>query len=464
MTAHSPLAFAAAALLAAAQPAAAAGALTDVTVTRQGAVTTLRIPSGPCTSVRASPVVVADYVVLPMHARSPCTAAARYDRSLLALHLPTRQVVELADNVGTEGTPLFHADTATLYWNLVFGGSVRIVDLAGGRVSTPQPAPRTTSDVSGVWLDGHYYFATINTPEASCQSPVNDDCGVIFKVDATGTVRARLDRSRGFRSWVAAGLTTDGTHLYAGGSEQWLGSSDATYLYGCTLVKLDTALNIVATFDPGDRGCYRTGRGGNDEDAISGEVVVGRDDLWVQWKSPTAAGRNVSLLVRLDRNLRELCRVERATGPLDSTAYYGGVTLDRHGNAWVPLTLYPNGRRTATLLKVTRDCSATVVAEIADASAKSSPALVDDLWVLWATDGKLSVWRQDDGRAVGTLALASSAGVSASPAVAGGQVIVVQEDGTVTVVDGLGLGGYGQALWPRYRRNNHGDPLRGGNG
>lgn len=452
-----------AALLAlAAASRAPAAPLNDVVTSRQGDVTTLRIPSGGCTSVRATPIVIGDHLVLAMYGTLPCSTPGRYDQSLLSYHLKTGQLEKHYDNVGTEGTLLYRPDRGLVFWNLVFGGSLRIVDLASGRIDTAQPAPRATSDGAGAYLDGHYVFSTINTPEAGCQSPVNEDCGVLLKVDTSGRVQARLDRSRGFRSWVAAGISTDGSHLYAGGSEQWLGSSDSQYAYGCSLVKLDGALNIVASYDPGDRGCWRSGRGGNDEDAVTGELVLGRDDVWAQWKSPTAADRQSSLLVRLDRQLRELCRVEKPTGPFDSTAYYGGVTLDKDGNAWVPLTLHSGGQRYATLLKVTRDCQATTVAQVAGASAKASPTLVDDRWVLFATDGRVAAYQQRDGAFVGALALASAAAVSAAPVLVDGKVFVVQEDATLTVVEGLGLQGYGQAIWPRYRRNNHGDPSREG--
>ncbi|WP_185057725.1 hypothetical protein, partial [Pseudomonas brassicacearum] len=102
---------------------------------------------------------------------------------------------------------------------------------------------------------------------------VNPNCGGVFAVDSKGQIVHRLNTDDGFRSWVAAGITTDGQYLYVGGSPQHKGDSESEYLYGCSTVKLDKSLRILASADPGDRGCHRTGLGNADEDAVAGEPV-----------------------------------------------------------------------------------------------------------------------------------------------------------------------------------------------
>ncbi|MDQ7028424.1 MAG: hypothetical protein Q9O62_00925 [Ardenticatenia bacterium] len=56
--------------------------------------------------------------------------------------------------------------------------------------------------------------------------------------------------------------------------------------------------------------------------------------------------------------------------------------------------------------------------------------------------------------------LASGAHVLTSPVIHGGAVYVVQEDGTLNIIESAGVSGYGNAIWPRYRKDNRGSARR----
>lgn len=71
------------------------------------------------------------------------------------------------------------------------------------------------------------------------------------------------------------------------------------------------------------------------------------------------------------------------------------------------------------------------------------------------TDGRLQVLTLD-GQMVQDYALASDARVLTSPVIHEGVIYVVQEDGTLNIIEDSGLTGYGNAIWPRYRHNNQG--------
>lgn len=112
------------------------------------------------------------------------------------------------------------------------------------------------------------------------------------------------NRDNGFRTWIGAGVVTDGEAIYVGGSPQHYGADEIVYHYGCSTVKLSPDLHVLASADPGDSGCHRL-PGGPDEDAVAGEPVLGMgEDVWVRYVRPIDS-RLKTPIILYNRNLEE---------------------------------------------------------------------------------------------------------------------------------------------------------------
>lgn len=429
----------------------------DATYESHGDVTFITIPHADCTNVTSSPIVVGDYLLLPMHDKGfGCQPRGPYANTLLGYHFGDGKIHLLAERGSAEGTLLYQPEEDLVYWPTTFGGAVRLLEPDTFEVIANVEIG-TTVDSSGAYLDGLFYFGTVNPPEANCQDPVNKACGAIFAIDNQGQVVYRLDVDDGFRSWIGAGITTDGEYLYVGGSPQNLGDSESEYLYGCSTVKLDKSLNILASADPGVQGCYDSGAiRNNDEDAVGGEVVLGPDSAWVQYVSQNDSEEKVAL-IRYDRNLVEQCRVELDYHKeIMPAGYYQAPTVDKDGNAYVTYTFAGGAQsKKGVLLKVTPQCEVSQLAEVVDSEALSTPTLADDQYVLFATNGKLSIYTLD-GVLVREYGLGSDAKVIPGPVLHDGVIYVWSEDATLTIIENTGFQGYGNAYWPRYRHDNYG--------
>lgn len=420
-----------------------------------GSVEYVTIPATECTYVTSSPIVVDEMLVWSIHDRGHgCEPRDALSATLLGYDLSTGTLHVLAEGYTGEATPALVEAEGLLFWNTTFGGAVQVLDPATFEVIATNEELSVVSDSSGVYLDGTFYFGTINTPEDNCQDPIKETCGGLYGMTSDGTIVARLATEGGFRSWVAAGITTDGEYLYVGGGPQHLGDSDDEYLYGCSVVKLDASLEVVASFDPGDEGCHRTGAGNADEDAVAGEIVISMDGtLWVQF-AHAVDDRNTYALFHLDENLEEMCAFEVEVGPLMAAGYYQGVTIDAEGNAYVSITVPDGARRTAELWKVTPDCTGTLL-DTAPGQGTSTPVLADDSVVLFAVSGELRVV-STEGELVAAYELGTDAPVVSSPVIVDGSIFVVATDGTVSVISDAGLEGYGDAWWPRFRHDDSG--------
>ncbi len=433
----------------------------DAVYQTNGDVTTVAIPSGSCAAVYSSPIKVGDFIVWANHdgKATGCTASP-YKDAVLGYNVTDGKLYLLARSGSSEATLLYQPDVGRVFQNIVFGGTVSALDATTFQRVASLPADfRVTSDASGVYLNGLYYFGTINTPENFCQNPVNANCGGVFAMDANGNIVDRLDKDNGhFRSWIGAGLTSDGQFIYAGGAEHFLGSTEPPGYYGCSVVKLDPQLNILASFDPGDAGCHSTGVGQNDEDAVAGEVVIAGDgSLWVVFTHGVDS-RNMFAMYHLDANLQPMCAFEVAGGPLPMTGYYQSPTIDKDGNVYV--NIMPSGISSGAgqLWKVTPTCQGTQLASLSQGGA-STPVLADDQYILTIAGGQLHI-RNLSGNVVKTCSLASQATVAASPMIADGVIYVVDTTGSLTVIRNSGLQGYGTAAWPRYRHDNYGSGLQ----
>ncbi|RME63430.1 MAG: hypothetical protein D6790_04705, partial [Caldilineae bacterium] len=312
--------------------------------------------------------------------------------------------------------------------------------------------------------------------------PINENCGGVFALDSQNAVTRTLNTADNFRAWVGTSLTTDGQYIYIGSAKQTKGAAEVedVYLHGCSVTKVDKDLNVLATFDPGDFACYYLPYSGANADSVSGEVVPDGTGLWVQYVRPnqgSAARRAArpqatqaatstlkSALYRLDLDLQEQCRVEFPFAPQAQAAgFYAAPTVDQDGVAYVAVTVLddpaaPIGtvkNYRGELYKVTTDCQATRLSDIPQSFAHASPTLADDQYVLFATDGLLQMLTLD-GSNVQTYTLASDAPVLASPVIHEGVIYVLQEDGTLNIIEDAGVSGYGSAIWPRYRHDNTG--------
>ncbi len=315
-----------------------------------------------------------------------------------------------------------------------------------------------TSDSAGLVLGDTFYFGTVNAPDASCQDPIDPACGALFGLDPDGDVVQRRDYAQGFRAWIGTGVTTDGTALYFGSAAQTVGEKsgdETTYLYGCSVIRTDPALNVEAAFDPGELACHELPYQGANMDSVSGEVSPDGNGLWAQYVRPNGTEMETALY-RLNAALNEVCRVTFPFEPqTQAIGFYGAPTVDREGRAYVAVTVPDSEQgRSARLYRVEpQTCQATLLVERKGVWAQASPTLADDRYVLFATDGRLDIHTLD-GAPVSQYALASEARVLAAPVIHDGVVYVLQEDATLNVIDQAGVRGYGEALWPRYRHDN----------
>lgn len=439
-------------------PAVVFAEVSDAVYVQNGDVSKITIPYGSCTRVSSSPILVGAFVIWGMYDQlSNCDSNSPYRNTLLGYNIQNGKLYALAQPGSSEATLLHQPDAGLVFQNIVFGGTTvtPLHAITFQKVYTLTQQFRATSDASGVFLNGLYYFGAINPPGAVCQQPVNPDCGGVFAVDSTGAITYSLNLDDGFRSWIGAGLTTDGQYIYAGGAEQFLGSSSSQFLYGCSVVKLDPQLNIVEYFDPGDQGCHRSGAGQNDEDAVAGEVVIAGDgSLWAAF-THGGDSRNVFALYHLDSNLTPLCVFEGPSSLRMMTGYYQSPTVDRDDNVYVQISPHGVGENnTGELWKVTPTCQG-VKLDVLPQGGSSTPVLADDRYILTISAGQLQI-RNLTGSVVTTYSLDTQANVIVSPMIANGVIYVVDTTGALTVIRNSGLQGYGAAAWPRYRHDNFG--------
>ncbi|GAB4325253.1 MAG: hypothetical protein Kow00117_13040 [Phototrophicales bacterium] len=419
----------------------------------------IQIPITDCANLTATPIIVNDWLVYPMHEHNRnCMNNSTYQHTLFGYNLRDGQLYQLYEGASGEATLLYDPSQNVVYWTNTFGGSVHIFDSQTWELRQKIHVG-TTSDSGGTMLNGLYYFGTVNTPNNNCQNPINPSCGALFAIDSNGTIIHQRTTDDDFRAWIGAGVTTDGVYLYWGSAAQTVGekSGDETeYLYGCSVIKTDAALNVLAFFDPGDLACYKQPYEGANMDSVAGEVVPDGTGLWVQYVRPNNA-ENKTAIYRLDLNLQEQCRIEFDFVPRIQTAgFYGAPTVDKDGNAYVAVTV-PDAQNMqhGQLWQITPDCQTKLLVEEPGAFAHASPTLADDQYVLLATDGALQILTLE-GELMREYALASDARVIASPVIHDGIIYIVQEDGTINIIEDSGLSSYGNAIWPRYRHDNLG--------
>ncbi|GAB4270402.1 MAG: hypothetical protein Kow0080_14830 [Candidatus Promineifilaceae bacterium] len=435
----------------------------DATYGENNGIKYAQIPTTDCANLTATPIIVNDWLIYPMHEHSQgCETHSDYQHTLFGYNLSDGQLYQLYDGAAGEASLLYAPEQNLLYWTTTFGSTFRLIDAATLTMQT-QGGAGTTSDSGGTMLNGLYYFGTVNTPYDICQNPINPNCGALFAIDSSGNIVHQLNTDDGFRAWVGTSITTDGQYLYVGSAKQTMGEPEVEneYLHGCSVTKLDAELNVLATFDPGDPSCYYQPFQGANADSVSGEIVPDGSGLWVQYVRPNDSELKTALY-RLDLNLQEQCRVEFPFEPqTQAVGFYGAPTVDKDGIAYVVVTV-PDTQNTqrGQLWQVTPECQATLLAEVPGSWAHASPTLADDQYVLFVTDGRLQILTLD-GQLVQDYTLASTARVNASPVIHNGVIYVVQEDGTVNIIENSGISGYGSAIWPRYRHDNEGSAALG---
>ncbi len=437
----------------------------DAEYGQNGEVRYVQVPMDKdCANITATPVIVGDWLIYPGHAYKECQQnPGPYARVLFGYNLQDGQLYTLYEGAAGEAPLTYDAAGDTLYWTVTFGGTVLTFDPQTLELRQKMSVG-ITSDSGGTVLDDLFYFGSVNSPGDNCQNPLNPNCGGLFAIDANGEVVHQRNTEDGFRAWIGTSVTTDGEYLYWGSAAQTVGekSGDETeYLYGCSVIKTDKELNILATFDPGDLACYKLPFEGANMDSVSGEVIPDGSGLWVQYVRPNDSNMTV-YLYRLDNNLNEACRVEFDFEPqTQAVGFYTAPTVDAAGNAYVAISVpdEQNTRR-GQLWRVTPNCETTTLAEAPGAFAHASPTLADDRYTLFATDGKLQILTLD-GQLVKEYALASDARVLTSPVIQDGVIYVLQEDATLNIIENSGLSGYGNAIWPRYRHDNAGTAALG---
>lgn len=331
-----------------------------------------RLQTGECESeVTSQPLLVGNFLVFSFHERGlQCEHSQKMAtaETLYAYALKTGELKQIDSPGAMEGMPAYAEDKHLLMVPVVDSRGFVLYDTRTfARIAEGNLGASVDSRI--LYLDGYFYLGTVNTPFPTCQEPLDEDCGAVFKVDSKGRVVQRLDLSEGFRAWVTAGPSTDGDFIYLG-----TGSSHGGSFYDCNVLKLSKDLAILRAFDPDTKGCVPSGP--RLENAVGNEVVVTDEGLWVQWLASTK--QQVANLNYLDKNLNVVCEMTLQDGP--SSHFYMNPAVDEEGNAYVVLNDYVNGDAGA-LFKVSSDCE-VLWSYALQGSALSGPTLVaDEVWV-----------------------------------------------------------------------------------
>jgi hypothetical protein len=414
-----------------------------------------RLPTSECIDTKATPLVIGDQIVFGTHRRAarpggPYESCGQDSTptGIFAVSSVDGTARTVHAGVDAEATGIWAE--ATLLTPLVGrGGGISAFHDGAASVASPV---RIGTDTAPIWDPdtGRFIVGTVNVPNPMCQSGPNPDCGMVMALNRDGTMAARLDRTENFRAWVAAGLTTDGTSYYLGTGASTDGQQDRTDSRGCAVVKLDKALKIVAEYDDGPPGCRTIGRL---ESAVIGEVPVVGDTLWAQYLGDTS-GEGAVPVVKLDREtLQPICRAAiPAVSSRSLASFYQGPVVDEQGRAYISTF----SQRGLGVYRINADCSYDLLTTASPgAKGLSALALAEDQFVLAAEPGYLLVIDRESGRTK-RHRLGSTEEVVSGPVITPHGVAVVSKDGTVTHFTDLDIDSYGQAPWPRFRKDNLG--------
>ncbi|MFQ5407759.1 MAG: hypothetical protein ACE5FI_04965, partial [Anaerolineales bacterium] len=415
-----------------------------------------------CLAVVTTPLVIEEFVVFGTHKLQPkldetdspvahC-ADDPVQPGLYAVSARTGEAFVLVEGVGLEGTPTYAG--GWLIAPLVGSAQGSVLWLRGEQVAFDRPL-KVGIDSAGLWDAqlGAYIVGSVNSPFPLCQNGPNPDCGALVAVTSQGDVLQRLDRTNGLRGWTTGGPTTDGAVYFMGNGSGLDGSAapPENALHACSVLRIDRDFNILAAYDDGDMGCRTIG---HLESAVVGEVAVAGDAIWAQYLGSTD-GQPFAPVARLRAaDLTLLCRALIPSIPTRGAAgYYQAPVVDAEGNAYVTARAAENDMQ-ASLFRIGPDCSLTRLFDVQRTQA-STPTLADDQYVLLAAGGQLHVIDRQSG-AASAFPLGSTADVTGGAVISAYGVSVVSADGVVTTLTKTGLQGYGNAPWPRFRRDNFG--------
>lgn len=430
-------------------------------VTTAPGMIVVHLPASECTQVTATPLVVGDFIVFATHKLTPKPDQRDAPESqclsdptppgLYAVSSVTGEAFTLIEGVSVEATAAY-ADGAILLPTL-FGGKP-LAMWQNGQTSYSKPLGAAL-DSAGLWdaAASRFIVGSVNSPFAQCQDGPNPDCGALVAVDLAGNTLARLDRASGLRGWLTGGPTTDGAAYFFGTGSGMDGtaSPNPNSLHECSVVKVDKDFRILAAFDDGTEGCAEIG---NLESAVVGEAPVAGGVLWAQHLGGTDGQATAPVSQLRAADLSVICRAEiPVLAGRSAAGYYQGPVVDAAGNAYVTTRTMQNGMK-ASLVRIAPDCSTATLLNTA-ADLASSPTLADDRSVLVAAAGVLHVVDRTTGQST-EYPLGSSASVVGGAVITPNGVAVASMDGTVTILTGTGIRGYGSDPWPRFRKDNSG--------
>jgi len=462
-----------------------------------------------CLDLTATPTRIHDLLMFPLHYQSPRACEVvdgpGHVANLIAWSLDDGRFYELPETAyGAETGVLWDKEGQRIVWTNTSSSPVVVVDdvdfLERSRLSFT-----TGVDSSGVLVGDLFYVGTTDPPDGNCNLAVvgveNPDCGAVIAVDAvSGEEADRLDYdtpatdsspvASHFRTWIGGSVSArrvagGATELFVGTTNQYgitdigeIGEVDHEYRYGCSVVKLDEDLQILAAFDPGDEGCTLAEPWNPDDvafkSAVAGEVVVVDDGVWAQYTlpntGPAVPGTKTAEVevFKLSHDLEEQCRFAFPTTIAQKSArFYQAPTVSATGEAYVVYNTPGNPELEASpwnthVYELTAepagsgwDCTSREIMTLAERSW-SSPTLADDRYVLVPTFKELHVYDLVADRIHAVLPIGSGerADMQTAPVVTDGKVILLDSVGVMTVIEGLGLSGYGSAMWPRFRRND----------
>jgi len=412
---------------------------TNYTVTQSDTITSYTINNNGCTKAKGTPIIVNGYVVFNLY-DNDCKGP--HGDTLFALDPNTQTLYDLGDYGSSEGTMLYNNDQLFIpsldsaYYLLDISNIMQPVLLHDNR-------RMKSVDSAALFFNDHYYVGTINHPNPLCQRDVNIDCGAFLKIDMTGQIVDRLDLQDGHRAWHTGAPTTNGEHIFIGTGTDIKGDTDTEYLHGCSVLKLDENLNVLAIADPELQGCSEV-EGTKLETAVTGEVALGPNNVWVQFVGPEQ--HDETAVIQYDHDLNEICRAYfPRMSQYASAGYYQAPTIDADGNAYVTIQHAENQAK-LTAYKIDTDCVPT---KLADAVGYDGvPLTLTNQGVLFLSPGQLQIVSETTQ----TIKLPAGS-VTSAPIVHNGDVYVLTEEGTLHVIKHDLEYAEG---WPRLRGDNHG--------
>jgi hypothetical protein len=427
----------------------------DLEIKQIGDVSYLELPiNKDCGKTKASPIVVENNIYFPL-AGKKCSQEELFG---IFMYDTKKEEMFHAPIGNAEGTMAYVEEHNLLLFPRAEDKNKKNLYTLSQELSIISSVEglKANIDTAALFLDEHIYFGTANPSLKNCQTPINEDCGIVVKSTIEGDIVSELGLEQGYRTWLVGSPVSDGEHIYITTAKQAYGEVGVydfeaeEYRYGCSILKLDKDLNIIAYDDPDQAGCTKST---NKLLAVAtGELAIGPDGLWAQFSGPGAENLDTAV-IKYDFDMNEMCRATFNTpNGYFVSGHYRAPTIDHEGNVYVAFYSIQNGG-SSSIHKITNNCTSEELFNT-QTPVESSLTLADNTHILIASAGELLVYTMQ-GEYVNSYALPTNAEIVASPIIHNGTVHIIAEDGTYSMIEGI-ANNYGDAYWPRLRKDNIG--------